>query len=63
MADDMVDIADGRVNEREGPNGKTVSVFDPENFRRQQVAALHCRMSKLKPKIVVLLRGRSLCVP
>jgi len=53
LADDMVDIADGRANdwiEREGTNGKTVRVFDPENCRRQQLAALHGRMSKLKPK-------------
>jgi hypothetical protein len=51
----MVDIADDRANdriEREGPDGKKVRVFDPENFRRseQQIATLHWRISKLKPK-------------
>jgi hypothetical protein len=49
LADEMVDIADGRA-EREGSNGQTVRVFDPENFRRQQIAALYWRISKLKPK-------------
>jgi hypothetical protein len=33
MADEMVDIADNRA-EREGSNGETIRVFDPENFRR-----------------------------
>jgi hypothetical protein len=47
MADEMVDIADGRA-EREGSNGQTIRVS--ENFRRQQIAALHSRISKLKPK-------------
>jgi hypothetical protein len=49
----MVDIADGPANhgiEREGSNDKIVCVFDPENFRRQQIAAIQCRISKLKPK-------------
>jgi hypothetical protein len=36
--------------ERDGENGKTVRVFDPEHFRRHQIAALHWRLSKLKPK-------------
>jgi hypothetical protein len=49
LSDDMVDIADGRA-EREGSNGETVRVFDPEHFRRQQIAALDWRLSKLKPK-------------
>jgi hypothetical protein len=48
MADEMVDITDGRA-ERDGSNGETVRVLD-ENFRRQQIAALHSRISKLKPK-------------
>jgi hypothetical protein len=47
MADEMVDIADGRA-EREGSNGQTIRVS--ENFRRQEIAALHSRISKLKPK-------------
>jgi hypothetical protein len=55
LADDMVDIADGRANdwiEREGPDGKKVRVSDDENFRRRkkQVGALHWRLSKLRPK-------------
>ena len=55
LADDMIDIADDRANdwiERESPDGKKVRVFDPENFRRskQQIGALHWRISKLKPK-------------
>jgi hypothetical protein len=55
LADDMIDIADDRANDwidREGPDGKKVRVFNPENFRRskQQVAALQWRLSKLKPK-------------
>jgi hypothetical protein len=49
LADDMVDIADGRA-EGEGSNGETVRVSDPENLRRQQVAALQWRILKLKPK-------------
>jgi len=36
--------------ERDGENGKTVRVFDPEHFRRQRIAALHWRLSKLKLK-------------
>jgi transposase-like protein len=47
LADEMVDIADGRA-ECEGSNGQTIRVS--ENFRRQQIAALHSRISKLKPK-------------
>jgi hypothetical protein len=41
MADDMVDIADGRAGD-----------CNPENFRRkkQQIAALQSRLSKLTPK-------------
>ena len=53
LADDMVDIADSRANdliERERPDGKQVLGFDPDSFRRQQIAALHWRISKLKPK-------------
>ena len=52
LADEMVDIADDRANdiEHEGPDGKKVRLFDHENFRRQQIAALHWRISKLKPK-------------
>lgn len=55
LADDMIDIADGRTNDSiqpEEPDGKKVRVFDPENFRRRkkQVGALHWRLSKLKPK-------------
>jgi Bacteriophage Sf6, terminase small subunit-like len=55
LADEMVDIADDRANdwiEHEGPDGKKVRVFDPENIRqsKQQVAALQGRLSKLKPK-------------
>jgi hypothetical protein len=38
MADEMVDIADARRNDWS------------ENFRRQQIGALHWRLSKLKPK-------------
>jgi hypothetical protein len=38
MADEMVDIADARRNDWS------------ENFRRKQIAALHSRLSKLKPK-------------
>jgi hypothetical protein len=48
LADEMVDIADDRANnwiERDGPNGKTVRVLNPENCRRQQLAALHGRMA------------------
>ena len=55
VADDMIDIADGRTNdwiERDGPDGEKVCVSDDENFRRrkQQIGALHRRLSKLKPK-------------
>jgi hypothetical protein len=51
----MIDIADGRTNdwiERDGPDGEKVRVSDDENFRRrkQQIGALHRRLSKLKPK-------------
>jgi terminase small subunit-like protein len=55
VADDMIDIADGRTNdwiERDGPDGEKVCVSDDENFRRRkkQLGALHWRLSKLKPK-------------
>ena len=55
LADEMVDIADDRANdwtEREGPDGKKVGVFNPENLRQSKLAigALHWRLSKLKPK-------------
>ena len=55
LADEMVDIADDRANdwiESEGPDGKKLRVFNPENFRRSklQIGALHWRLSKLKPK-------------
>ena len=55
LADDMIDIADGRTNdsiEPEEPDGPKIRVFDPENFRRRkkQVGALQWRLSKLKPK-------------
>jgi hypothetical protein len=53
LADDMIDIADDRANrwiEHEGPDGKKFRVSDPENSRRQQIAAVHWRLSKLKPK-------------
>jgi Bacteriophage Sf6, terminase small subunit-like len=55
LADKMIDIADDRANdwiEREGPDGKKVRVFNPENLRlsEQQIAALHWHISKLKPK-------------
>jgi hypothetical protein len=41
MADELVDIADGGAND-----------CNPENFRqkKQQIAALQSRLSKLKPK-------------
>jgi hypothetical protein len=55
LADDMVDIADGRANdwiEHEGPDGKKVRVFNPENFRsrKRQIGEVQRRISKLKPK-------------
>ena len=55
LVEGTIDIADDRANdwiEREGPDGKKVRVFDPENIRRseQQIEALHSRISKLKPK-------------
>jgi hypothetical protein len=55
LADDMVDIADGRANEwseRAGPDGKTVRVFDHENFRsrKRQIGEVQWRISKLRPK-------------
>ena len=55
LADDMIDIADGRADdriEREQPDGKQVRVSDDENFRRRkkQVGALQWRLSKLRPK-------------
>jgi hypothetical protein len=53
LADEMVDIADGPANhgiEREEPDGLKVRTFDPESVRRRQIAALHSRISKLKPK-------------
>jgi terminase small subunit-like protein len=55
LADDMIDIADGRTKEAiepEEPDGTKVRVFDPEDFRRRkkQVGALHWRLSKLRPK-------------
>ena len=52
LADEMVDIADGRVNAigRDGLDCKKVRVSNTENFRRQQIAALHLRISRLKPK-------------
>ena len=51
----MVDIADGRANdriEREGPDGKKVRVSDDENFRRRkkQIGVLQWRLSKLRLK-------------
>jgi hypothetical protein len=55
LADEMVDIADDRANnwiERDGPDGKKVRVFNPENLRQSKLAigALHWRLSKLRPK-------------
>jgi hypothetical protein len=55
LADDMIDIADGRANdwiERDGPDGEKVRVSDDENFRRRkkQIGALHWRLWKLRPK-------------
>jgi hypothetical protein len=55
LADEMVDIADDRANnriERDGPDGKQVRVFDHENFRsrKRQIGKVHWRISKLKPK-------------
>jgi hypothetical protein len=53
LADDMVDIADGPTNdgiECEVPDRKQGRGFDTEDFRRQQIATLNSRISKLKPK-------------
>jgi hypothetical protein len=55
LADEMVDIADDRANnriERDGPDGKKVRVFDHENFRsrKRQIGEVQWRISKLKPK-------------
>jgi hypothetical protein len=55
LADEMVDIADHRANnriDRDGPDGKQVRVFDHENFRnrKRQIGEVQRRISKLKPK-------------
>jgi len=55
LADDMIDIADGRADdriERDEPDGKQVRMSGDENFRRRKkhVGALHWRLSKLRPK-------------
>ena len=55
LADDMIDIADGRTNdwiEPDEPDGEKARLSDEENFRRRkkQVGALQWRLSKLRPK-------------
>jgi len=60
LADETIDIADDASDwiERDGPDGKKVRVFDPENFgqSKQRIGALQWLISKLKPKNTIGIR-------